>query len=215
MRVAIYTRVSTSQQTVENQRIELARYVQARNWTVVAEYRDEGVSGSSTHRPGLDALMEDARRQKFQAVCVAKLDRFGRSLKDLVLTLEELQSLGIAFVSLGEGLDFSSSVGRLQLHILAALAQWERERIVERIRAGIDRAKAQGRRFGRPRREVPEARLGPVRGLSVRDAAARLGVSPATAHRWLSQKGSSESNSSAAKLLGKEHRRTGDVASHQ
>lgn len=132
--------------------------------------------------------MKDARRRRFSAVVVAKLDRFGRSLKELVLLMEKLESLGITFVSISEGIDLGSSVGRLQLHILAALAQWERERIIERVRSGMARAKAEGRRFGRPERHVAEEILAPVRGLSVREAAKRLGVSPATAHRWLSRK---------------------------
>jgi putative DNA-invertase from lambdoid prophage Rac len=190
MKVATYLRVSTGQQTVENQRQELARYVEARGWTIVREFADEGISGASTRRPAFEALLADARRRRFQAVCVAKLDRFGRSLKDLVLSLEELQSLGITFISIGEGIDFSSSSGRLQFHILSALAQWERERIADRVRSGMARAKAQGKRFGRREREVPEDVLAPVRGLSTREAAKRLGVSPATAFRWL-RKGAS------------------------
>ena len=192
MRVATYLRVSTGLQTVENQRLEIARYVEARGWSILKEFADEGASGATTRRPALDQLMADARRRRFDVVCVAKLDRFGRSLKDLVLTLEELQSLGITFVSINEGIDLSTSVGRLQLHILAALAQWERERIIERVRSGMARAKAQGKRFGRPERVVPEATLAPVRGLSIREAAKRLGVSPATAHRWLSHQGSAK-----------------------
>jgi DNA invertase Pin-like site-specific DNA recombinase len=100
------------------------------------------------------------------------------------MVLEELQALGIKFVSLGEGIDLSTPAGRLQLHVLAALSEFERARIQERVRAGIARAKAQGVRFGRPERHVPEATLAPVRSLSVREAAKRLGVSAATAHRW-------------------------------
>ena len=192
LRVATYLRVSTVDQHVENQRREIAAFCLARGWDIQREYLDHGVSGAANRRAGLEELMRDARRRKFSAVVVAKLDRFGRSLKELVLLLEELDTLGITFVSIGEALDFSSSVGRLQLHILAALAQWERERIIERVRSGIARSKAEGRKFGRPERIVPESVLAPVRGLPVREAAKRLGVSPATAHRWLSRKTSSE-----------------------
>ena len=94
MRVATYLRVSTGLQTVENQRLEIERHVAAKGWVMFKEYADEGASGATTRRPALDQLMADARRRRFDVVCVAKLDRFGRSLKDLVLTLEELQSLG-------------------------------------------------------------------------------------------------------------------------
>jgi DNA invertase Pin-like site-specific DNA recombinase len=106
--------------------------------------------------------------------------------------LDELQALGVAFVSLSEGIDATTPAGRLQLHVLGAIAEFERARIQERVRAGIARARSQGRRFGRPEVLVPEDRLAPVRGLSVREAARKLGVSRATAHRWLSRKVSPE-----------------------
>jgi DNA invertase Pin-like site-specific DNA recombinase len=99
--------------------------------------------------------------------------------------LDDLQALGVAFVSLTEGIDATTPAGRLQMHILGAIAEFEKARIAERVKAGLARARAQGRRLGRPRRMVPRALLDPVRGLSVRQAAAKLGVSAATAHRWL------------------------------
>ena len=102
--------------------------------------------------------------------------------------LEELQALGVWFVSLGEGIDCTTPAGRLQLHVLAALAEFERARIAERVTAGLARARMQGRKLGRPERMVPESLLAPVRGLPVREAAEQLGVSLATAYRWLSQK---------------------------
>ena len=129
-------------------------------------------------------------------VC-SKLDRLGRSLRHLILLLDELQGMSIAFATLGEGLDTSNAAGRLQVHVLSAIAEFERSRCVERIRSGMARARAQGKRFGRPEVIVPEATLAPVRGLSVREAAKRLGVSPATAHRWLSRQGVSEPASQA------------------
>jgi DNA invertase Pin-like site-specific DNA recombinase len=96
-----------------------------------------------------------------------------------------MSAIGVAFVSLAEGIDATTPAGRLQLHILGAIAEFEKARIAERVKAGLARARAQGRRLGRPRRVVAEALLAPVRGLSVRQAAAKLGVSTATAHRWL------------------------------
>src|SRR5215475_721834 len=151
MRAAIYARVSTIDQTVDNQLLELRRYSEARGWTAVNEYVDV-MSGAKDRRPGLDELVRDARRRKFDAVIVWKLDRLGRSLRHLVLLMEELQQLGVALVSLGEGLDLSTPAGRLQAGLLAAVAQFERERIRERVVSGLQRAKAQGKRLGRPRK---------------------------------------------------------------
>jgi DNA invertase Pin-like site-specific DNA recombinase len=188
MKAAIYARVSTFDQEPENQLQELRRYVQARGWTEGREYVDRGVSGAKDRRPALDVVIKDARRRRFDVLVCWRLDRLGRNLRHLVTMLEELHALGIAFVSLGEGIDCTTPAGKLQLHILAALAEFERARIAERVRAGLVRARAQGRRLGRPVRILPYDRLAIVRGLTVREAAKQLGVSSATAHRWLSQK---------------------------
>ena len=195
LHAALYARVSTNDQTTDNQLLELRRYVEARGWTFI-EYVDEGVSGAKESRPALDRLLKDARRRRLDALVVWRLDRLGRNLRHLILTLDELTALGVSFVSLGEGIDTSTPAGRLQLHILGAIAEFERARIAERVKAGVERARRQGRRLGRPEREVPESVVAPVRGLSVREAAKRLGVSTATAHRWLqkvSHKSSPES----------------------
>jgi len=197
MRAAIYARVSTLDQHPENQLTELRRYVEARGWTAV-EHVDRGVSGSRERRPALDQMIADARRRRFDVLVAWRLDRVGRDLKHLVNLLGELDALGISFVSLGEGIDFGTPAGRLQFHILAALAEFEKARLVERVRAGMARAKSQGRVFGRPEKHVPEAILAPVRGLPVREAARRLGVSTATAHRWLKGKPVSETLSDPA-----------------
>lgn len=186
LRAALYARVSTTDQTCSNQLLELRRYAEARGW-MFAEYVDEGVSGAKESRPALDRLLKDCRRRRLDALVVWRLDRLGRNLRHLILTLDELAVLGVAFVSLNEGIDTSTPAGRLQLHILGAIAEFERARIAERVRLGVARAKAQGRRLGRPERKVPEAVVAPVRGLSIREAAKRLGVSRATAHRWLSK----------------------------
>ena len=103
-------------------------------------------------------------------------------------SLEDLQALGVAFVSLAAGIDATTPAGKLQMHILGAIAEFERERIRERVRAGLSRVRLAGQRLGRPERQTPESILRPVRGLSVREAARRLGGSPATAPRWLSHK---------------------------
>lgn len=188
MRCAIYTRVSTSEQTCENQLIELRRYVEARGWTAT-EFVDTAVSGSQERRPALDALMKDAKRRRFDVLVVWRLDRLGRNLRHLLNLLEDVQALGIAFVSLGEGIDCTTPAGRLQLHVLAALAEFERARIAERVRAGLARVRASGKRLGRPATGVAVTDLLRTAHMSVRDAASVLGLSRSVVHRArLSQK---------------------------
>ena len=183
MRAAIYARVSTFDQEPENQLAELRRYVAARGWTA-AEHVDRGISGAKDRRPALDQLVTDARRRRFDVLVCWRLDRLGRNLRHLITLLEELQALGIAFVSLGEGIDATTPAGKLQMHILGAIAEFERARIAERVRAGLQRARTQGKRLGRPRATVPTARVVAVENMTV-DAAARvLGVSRSTVKRW-------------------------------
>jgi DNA invertase Pin-like site-specific DNA recombinase len=182
MRVAVYARVSTADQTCENQLLELREYCTARRWRAPVEYVDTGVSGSKDRRPALDSLIRDARRRRFDVLVCWRLDRLGRNLRHLVSMLDDLQALGVAFVSLGEGIDCTTPAGKLQLHILAALAEFERERIRERVVAGIQRARAEGKRLGRPRNRPPSMQ---VPGGSVRAAAAAWGVSKSTAARWI------------------------------
>ena len=183
-RAAIYARVSTLEQTTENQLVEVRRYVEARGWAI-KEYIDEGVSGAKDRRPALDELLRDAKQRRFDVVVCWRLDRLGRNLRHLIVTLEDLQALGIAFVSLAEGIDATTPAGRLQMHILGAIAEFERARIAERVRLGLARVRAQGRRLGRPRLDVGNDRLAGVVGMSVREAAKQLGVSPSTAYRRL------------------------------
>ena len=180
---ALYARVSTLDQEPENQLAELRRYVDARSWPA-AEYVDHGVSGAKDRRPALDRLLRDARRRRFDVLVCWRLDRLGRSLKHLVTLLDELQALGVGFVSLGEGIDLSTPAGKLQLHILAALAEFERARIAERVRAGLARARRQGTTLGRPVATIPTDRVAAVAGMSVKAGAALLGVSSSTLKRW-------------------------------
>jgi DNA invertase Pin-like site-specific DNA recombinase len=175
MRAAIYARVSTLDQEPENQLVELRRYTQARGWTA-KEYVDRGVSGSKDRRPALDQLVADAKRRRFDVLVCWRLDRLGRNLKHLVSLLDDLQALGVAFVSLAEGIDATTPAGRLQMHILGAIAEFERARIAERVRAGLARAKASGTRLGRRPHRISEADLKATAGLSVRRAAATLGL---------------------------------------
>jgi DNA invertase Pin-like site-specific DNA recombinase len=187
MRAAIYARVSTVDQEPENQLQELRRYVQARGWTAV-EYVDRGVSGAKDRRAALDQLLTDARRRRFDAVVCWRLDRLGRNLRHLITLLDELQALGVAFVSLAEGIDATTPAGKLQMHILGAIAEFERERIRERVLAGLRRARTQGVKLGRPRRRINPDQLAGVAGLSEREAARRLGVARSTLQRALARK---------------------------
>src|SRR5688572_27319725 len=183
MRAAVYARVSTVDQQPENQLQELRRYLEARGWTAV-EYVDRGVSGAKDRRPALDQLVADAKRRRFDVLVCWRLDRLGRNLKHLITLLEELQALGVAFVSLAEGIDATTPAGKLQMHILGAIAEFERARIQERVRAGLARARAQGVKLGRPRRSIDPDRLTAVAGLPEREAARRLGIPRSTYQRF-------------------------------
>ena len=187
LRAAIYARVTTLDQQPENQLAELRKYIQARGWSA-HEYTDKGVSGTKDKRPALDALIRDAKRRKFDVLVCWRLDRLGRSLKHLVTLLDELHVLGIAFVSLAEGIDATTPAGKLQMHILAAIAEFERARIVERVTAGLQRARMQGKRLGRPRRVISVRQLSQVSHLSIRQAAQRLGVPRSTLQGHLAGK---------------------------
>ncbi len=191
LRAAVYARVSTHDQEVENQLDELRRFVEARGWEA-REYVDEGVSGAVEQRPALDELMRDAKRRRFDVLVCWRLDRLGRSLKHLITLLDDLQALGVAFVSLAEGIDATTPAGKLQMHILGAISEFERARIAERVRAGLARVRREGRRLGRPPAQISRDAVASVRGLSVREAARRLGVSRSTAHRCLCQKAASQ-----------------------
>ncbi len=186
-RAAIYARVSTLDQTAENQVTELRQYIKVRGWTV-QEYVDEGVSGSTEQRPALDKLLRDARRRRFDVLVCWRLDRLGRNLRHLILFLDELQALGVAFVSLAEGIDATTPAGRLQMHILGAIAEFERARIAERVRFGLARVRANGQTLGRPRVELDETQLATVKELGIDRAAEKIGISRSTLYRRLSQR---------------------------
>ena len=201
MKAAIYARVSTSNhgQDIGMQTRELREYCDRRGLEIVGEYLDSGVSGAKDSRPELNRLMVDAKLRRFDAVCVWKLDRFGRSLRHLVNTLADLESLGVLFVSLKDNLDLSTPSGRLMFQIIGAMAEFERALIQERVRAGIRNARAKGRHIGRPRATVDTARIARLRaqGASWRAISRQLGLSVGTIHA-ASQKRSKTLSSSAA-----------------
>lgn len=187
MRVAIYARVSTNGhgQDPEMQLRELREHVARRDWKLVTEFVDSGVSGAKDRRPKLDELMSDARRRRFDCVLVYRYDRFARSLRHLVNALEEFRALGIDFVSLHECVDTSTPNGRLVFGIFASIAEFERELIRSRVRSGLAAARAKGKRLGRPRVAVDSNRLAGLRasGASWRTISAQMGISTQTARR--------------------------------
>src|SRR5437667_8838771 len=163
-RAAVYCRVSTTGQTPENQVDALRAFAGARGWAVT-EFVDHGVSGSKERRPQLDALLADVRRRKFDLVLVTKLDRLARSTRHLVTLAAELEALGVDLVVLDQAIDTTTPSGRLLFHVLAAIAEFERDLIRDRVLAGIRRAKAQGRHLGRPRKyRVDLSRVHELRG---------------------------------------------------
>lgn len=178
-RVAFYARVSTGDQTAENQLRALREHAERAGWTIVGEYIDTAVSGTREKRPGLDALMADAKRRKFDLVAVTALDRLGRNLRHLVVLLDELQHLNVGLVSLREALDLTSPIGRAMFALVGVLAEVERAWIVERTHAGLRRARAQGKRLGRPSAPIDPAHLRSLlhEGSSYRAAAKVIGVS--------------------------------------
>src|ERR1700688_1432508 len=157
MTAAIYARVSTADQNNAIQVRELKEYVERRGWELAGTYQDQ-MSGAKASRPGLDQLFAEARRRKFDIVVVWKLDRFGRSLVHCVSGIQELASKGIRFIATSQGLDTDESnpASKLLMHILAAVAQFERELIHERVSAGMKAARKHGTKtgnaIGRPRR---------------------------------------------------------------
>ena len=182
MRVAIYGRVSTAEQNAAMQVEELRAYCVRRQWDIVEEFIDAGVSGSKESRPALNRLLADAKRRKFDAVLVYRYDRFARSLRQLVNALAEFDALGIHFVSLHEGVDTSTPNGRLVFGIFASIAEFERELIRGRVRSGLMAARAKGKRLGRPRVTVDAARIAVLRsqGLSWSKIGEALGLGEGT-----------------------------------
>jgi len=152
LRVAIYSRVSTSHQTTENQRLELERVAALRGWEIVASFADDGISGSKgrLERPALDSLLKGATRRQFDLIAVWSVDRLGRSLQHLVETVNELHAVGVDLYVHQQALDTSTPAGKLAFSVFGALAEYERELIRERVKVGLERAKKNGKKLGRP-----------------------------------------------------------------
>ena len=150
-KVALYVRVSTSDQTTENQLIALRDYCYKNELEIVGEYADEGISGSKTSRPSLDLMLQDMRDKKFDSVVVWKFDRLGRSTIHLLQCLEEMKNKGVRLIATSQNIDTGTSMGKLFFTILSGIAELEREMIRERVNLGITRAKAEGKHCGRPK----------------------------------------------------------------
>jgi len=151
MKVAIYLRVSTSDQTTLNQEIELKSYCERLDYEITDIYKDEGVSGSKTSRPELDRLLQDMRLKKFEAIIVWKFDRLGRSTQHLLQVLEEMKNKNVRLIATSQNIDTDTPMGKFFFVILSGFAEMEREIIRERIQLGLERRKKQGKKLGRPK----------------------------------------------------------------
>jgi DNA invertase Pin-like site-specific DNA recombinase len=184
MRAAIYARVSTvhAGQDPSMQTRELEEYCQRRGWQVHDTYVDNGVSGKKDSRPKLNRMMQDAHERRFDVIIVWRFDRFARSVSHLLRALETFNSLGVQFVSLSEQVDTSTPTGKMVFTVLGAVAELERNLIVERVRAGLRHARSKGKRLGRPKKLVDTAQITSLRaaGTSWRAIAKRMGASVGT-----------------------------------
>jgi len=190
-RVALYARVSTPDQHVENQFLDLRKLAAQRGFEVSREYCDRGVSGSKSRRPGLDAMMADARRGEFSVLMVAAFDRIARSTKNFLEIVDELHDLDIEFISAREAIDTSGPMGRMFLTMVGSIAELERSLIVERIKAGMRRAKMEGQRLGRAPLDINHDALVRDRlaGMSLTNVAKKYGVSRASVVRFVREAG--------------------------
>jgi len=186
-KTAIYVRVSTPDQHVESQLYDLRELAAQRGFEVVHEYEDRGVCGKKARRPGLDALMADARRKKFSVVLVAAFDRIARSTRNFLQIVDELDSLGIEFASRREGVATGDATGRLFVTIISAIAELERSLVVERVKSGMRRAKAEGKVIGRARLEVNREQVVTDRrsGMSLTQVAKKHCISRASVCRLM------------------------------
>jgi DNA invertase Pin-like site-specific DNA recombinase len=182
-RAALYLRVSTDRQTVENQELQLRQIAERRGWEIAAVYNDAGISGAKGRkdRPGLDRMLNDASRGKFDLVMAWAIDRIGRSLIDLLGTIQHLEACGVDLYLDQQSIDTTTPMGKLIFQVCGAFAEFERSMIQQRIHAGLKRAKAQGKTLGRPK--IDEAREAAIRrllkkGTGTKAIARETGASP-------------------------------------
>ena len=187
-RAAIYVRVSTDKQTIENQVAALRQIAERRGWQVVEQYNDAGISGSKGRdgRPGLDQMLKDASRRKFDVVMAWAIDRLGRSLIDLLGTIQTLEASGVDLYLDQQSIDTTTPAGKLMFQVCGAFGEFERTMIRQRIHAGLKRAVAQGKTLGRPKVDATlekriQAQLRGGKGM--RKIARELGVGTGTVQR--------------------------------
>ena len=183
-RAAAYLRVSTDKQDLEVQLTEIRQHAVRRGWELVETYSDIA-SGARDDRVGFRRLLADATKRRFDVIVVQRFDRAARSVKQLVQALEHLRRCRVAFLSIKEDIDTSTPAGELIFHVMAAIGQFERALIGDRIRSGLERARALGKSLGRPRARVYRDQVLALRAkrLSYRAVARQLHISPALAHR--------------------------------
>jgi DNA invertase Pin-like site-specific DNA recombinase len=188
-RAALYVRVSTVDQHPETQLHDLRQFAVQRGLQIIETYTDHGVSGTKARRPALDKMMEDARRRRFDVVVVWSCDRLARSTKHLLQTLDELSGFGIQFLSQREAIDTEGPLGRAIIVIVSAIAELERSLIVERVRAGMRRARLEGRQIGRARLDVDREQVVLDRrsGMSLTQVARKHSISRASVCRLMKE----------------------------
>ncbi|MEY3197973.1 MAG: hypothetical protein RL023_857 [Candidatus Parcubacteria bacterium] len=190
-KVAIYARVSTSNkgQDLDTQLLPLQRYCKERDREITEIYTDI-MSGSKESRPSLNQLLDDAQAHKFDTVIVFRFDRISRSTKQLIDLLERFRKLNISFISINENIDTTTPAGSMMFTIIAAFAKFERDIISERVRFGIEKAKANGKQIGRKIIAVDKEKIIDYhcQGISIREISKLCGVSKSKIHRILSQK---------------------------
>jgi DNA invertase Pin-like site-specific DNA recombinase len=187
-RAAMYVRVSTDRQTVENQVGALNKVAEARGWEIVTTFRDEGISGAKgrADRPGLDEMLKQAQRGKFDVVMAWAIDRLGRSLVDLLQTIESLKACSVDLYLDQQSIDTTTPAGKLMLQMCGAFAEFERSMLQARIHAGLKRAVANGKKLGRPLNDpqaIERAQDALGRGLGINRVAKLVGLSNGTVHR--------------------------------
>ena len=184
-RAALYVRVSTDRQTVENQIAALSKVASARGWQIVETFSDAGISGAKGRkdRPGLDALLAQAQRGRFDVVMAWAIDRLGRSLVDLLQTIESLKACGVDLYLDQQSIDTTTPAGKLMLQMCGAFAEFERSMLQARIAAGLRRAVANGAKLGRPLNDpnaVARARVALAKGIGINRVAKMVGLSNGT-----------------------------------
>ncbi len=194
MRAAIYCRVSTLDQNPQTQLLDLQQLASQRGFEIVQVYTDHGISGTRQRRPGLDQMLADSRRGKFDVVLCWACDRVARSVKHFLEVLEELNRLNIQFVSFREAIDTQGPLGRAVVVIISVVAELERSLIVERVKAGMRRARLEGRHIGRKPLELDRSQISGdrARGDSLRQIAKTHRISTSTVRRVLKSQSQEE-----------------------